>query len=79
MRIRYLIRFALLTLGFGLTTFGVLAWQQIDFELDTMWPFGGQEGEGIDAHPVFVIVLGMALIPPTLWEIFVLENSRDQH
>ena len=44
-----------------------------------MWPFGGYEGEGFDAHPVYIIVLGMALIPPTLWEIFVLENSRDKH
>ena len=62
-------------LGFALTTAGVLAWQQIDFKLDTMWPIGGEE---LSAHPVYVIVLGMALIPPTLWEIFVLENSRDK-
>jgi hypothetical protein len=69
MRIRYLIRFGLLTLGFALTTAGILAWQQIDFDLDHLWPFA--------AHPVYVIVFGMALIPPTLWEIFVLENRRD--
>lgn len=75
MRVRYLIRFALLILGFALTTSGVLAWQQIDFDLNSMWPIG----DDLQSHPVYMIVFGMALIPPTLWEIFVLENSRDNN
>ena len=75
MRIRYLIRFVLLALGFALTTLGILTWQQIDFDLNTMWPMA----DTLEAHPVYIIVLGMALIPPTLWEIFVLENNRDRH
>ncbi|NKB97675.1 MAG: hypothetical protein GKR90_04120 [Pseudomonadales bacterium] len=74
MRIRYLIRFGLLTLGFALTTSGILAWQQINFDLDTLWPVARE----FTAHPVYVIVFGMALIPPTLWEIFVLENRRNE-
>ena len=73
MRIRYLIRFLLLSLGFALTTAGILAWQETDFDLDQLWPIA----QSWSPHPVYVIVFGMALIPPTLWEIFVLENRRD--
>ena len=72
-QIRYLARFTLLTLGFALTTFGILTWQQIDFDLSDMWPVA----DTFDTHPVYVMVLGMALIPPTLWEVFVLESDRN--
>ena len=74
MKVRYLIRFALLTAGFALTAAGLLAWQEIGFNLDDMWPLADE----LRSHPVHVMALGMALIPPTLWEIFVLENSRSQ-
>ena len=74
MHARYLIRFALLTTGFALTTAGILAWQSIDFSLAEIWPMSGE----LAPHPVHGIVLGMALIPPTLWEIFVLENKVDR-
>ena len=69
---RFIIRFLLLTLGFALTTLGLLAWQQINFDLSNVWPISGT----FDAHPVYAIVLGLALIPPTLWEIFVLEHGN---
>jgi hypothetical protein len=72
MKVRYLIRFTLLTAGFALTAAGLLAWQEIDFDLDGMWPLADE----LTPHPVHVMALGMALIPPTLWEIFVLENSH---
>ena len=61
-------------LGFALTTYGLLAWQAINFSLEELWIFTTGEFE---AHPVLVIVFGMALIPPTLWEIFILEGKRD--
>jgi hypothetical protein len=72
MRLRLFIRLMLLTFGFGLTTAGLLAWQDVGFSLERIWPFTG----GLHYHPVHVLVLGMALIPPTLWEIFVLESRR---
>jgi len=28
----------------------------------------------LSAHPVYLLIFGLALIPPTLWEIFLLEN-----
>lgn len=72
MRTRYLIRFGLLAIGFALTTAGILAWQEMHFNLDRLWPISAE----LSAHPVYLIVLGMALIPPTIWEIFVLENRN---
>jgi len=66
---RFLIRFLLLTLGFALTTMGLLAWQQVNFNLSDVWPISDE----FKTHPVYAMVLGLALIPPTLWEIFVLE------
>ncbi len=74
MRLRYLIRFSLLAAGFALTTSGLLAWQQIDFQMSSMWPMA----EEFSLHPVYAIVFGMALIPPTLWEIFVLESQAQR-
>ncbi len=73
MRTRYLIRFILLSLGFALTTYGLLAWQQVNFELNTFWPMADK----LAAHPVHAVVLGLALIPPTLWEIFILAEKSD--
>ncbi len=73
MHLRFFIRFILLTLGFALTTLGLLAWQQLDFDLSGVWPRAAE----FSAHPIFAMVIGLALIPPTLWEIFVLENKLD--
>ena len=70
MRLRYLVRFLLLTAGFGLTTLGLLSWQVLDFKLLEIWPVSGE----LRLHPVHLMVLGLALIPPTLWEIFLLEQ-----
>ena len=72
MRIRYLIRFCLIALGFALTLFGVLAWHDTGFDLAGVWPMASDGG----FHPVYPLVLGMALIPPSLWEVFILEQQR---
>ena len=70
MYFRFLIRFLLLAAGFALTTAGLLGWQQINFDLANVWPKARQ----LSAHPVYLLIFGLALIPPTLWEIFLLEN-----
>ena len=74
MSLRFLIRLLLLMMGFALTTYGMLVWQQMDFDLNTLWPIA----EEFASHPVYAMVLGLALIPPTLWEIFVLETSSQR-
>ncbi len=73
MHLRLLLRFLLLALGFALSTHGMLGWQEIHFDMSRMWTWG----EDIGLHPVFIMIFGLALIPPTLWEIFILEISRD--
>jgi hypothetical protein len=74
MYFRFLIRFLLLTAGFALTTAGLLAWEKLNFDLSTVWPVAKE----FKAHPIHLIVFGLALIPPTLWEIFVLEHRSDR-
>ncbi|XOV81916.1 MAG: hypothetical protein ACFHXK_13720 [bacterium] len=70
MYFRFLIRFILLAAGFALTTAGLLSWQQINFDLSRVWPVAAE----LSAHPIYLLIFGLALIPPTLWEIFLLEN-----
>ena len=36
------------------------------------WPFAGPAR----VHPLHLLVVGVALIPPALWEIFLLETDR---
>ncbi|MEM1229871.1 MAG: hypothetical protein AAGI15_04990 [Pseudomonadota bacterium] len=70
--LRYLLRFALLTIGFALTTLGLMTWQARGLSFDGLWPMEGP----FAVHPLHLLVLGLAMIPPTLWEIFVLEQQR---
>ena len=72
MRRKYLVRFFLLAAGFALTTTGILGWHELEFSLSAMWPVA----DAFSMHPVYLIVMGLALVPPTLWELFILENSR---
>lgn len=71
--LRYLLRFALLTIGFALTTLGLMTWQARGLSFDGLWPLDGP----LSVHPVHLLVLGLAMIPPTLWEIFLLEQSQE--
>lgn len=71
---KYLLRFALLTTGFALTTMGLMTWQAREFSFAGIWPLEGE----FSTHPLHLLVLGIAMIPPTLWEIFVLEQHTHQ-
>ena len=66
---KYLIRFLLLMLGVALTTLGLVYWQSRGFSLDGLLLFDN----GWRPHPIHILALGISLIPPSLWEIFVLE------
>ena len=72
MRTKYLVRFLLLTAAFALTTGGILGWESIQFDLAGIWPFADE----LSWHPVHAIIIGLALLPPTIWEIFLLETHR---
>lgn len=70
--LKLLLRLALLTIGFGLTTMGLMAWQARAFSFSGVWPVDGP----FAVHPLHLLILGIAMIPPTLWEIFVLEHRK---
>ncbi len=69
---RYFLRFALLTIAFALTTWGLLRWQAAGFGFEG---FLSLEQFPV-LHPVLFMVFGLALIPPTLWDIFLLEGGN---
>ena len=69
---KYLVRFLLLMCGFALATAGLLLWHAEGFALHGLWRLNPWP------HPLIATVLGLAMIPPTLWEIFLLE-MRSQH
>lgn len=70
---KYLGAFVLLTAGSALTTAGLIMWQAKSFAFAGMWTLAS------GLHPLFVLIVGIAMIPPALWEIFLLESrSRDE-
>jgi len=69
---RYLVRYGLLTLGTALATFGLIGWTDLHFDLRGFWLYDN----GWQLHPVHLLIVGIGLIPPAIWEIFVLETGR---
>jgi hypothetical protein len=70
-RLRLLARCGLLALAFALTTFALFEWQASGFTVHDVWPFS----ETVALHPLHVLMLGVAMIPPALWEIFILDHA----
>jgi len=70
--LKYLARCVLLTLGFALTTYGLVAWQHAGFSFSGIWP----NFADLRVHPVHLLVLGLAMIPPAIWELFLLDARR---
>ena len=68
---KYLTRFLLLLIGFALTTAGLMMWRSIGFSFDGIWFVDND----YRPHALHVLILGLAMIPPSLWEIFVLETE----
>ena len=67
----YLLRFLLLMLAFALTTAGLVGWHDLEFSLASIWPLGGE----LALHPTHLLMVGLAMVPPALWEIFALEHK----
>ena len=70
---KYLTRFLLLMMGFALTTAGLMMWRSIGFSFDGIFLFDND----YRPHALHLLVLGIAMIPPSLWEIFLLESQRN--
>lgn len=68
--IRLLIRLVVLAAASSAVAYGLLAWQHDGFTLagvlfvDNDWRL----------HPVHFLVVGIGLIPPTMWDIFAMET-----
>lgn len=67
---KYLTPFLLLMAGFALTTAGLMMWRSSNFSFEGVWLLS------LRPHPLHILVLGLAMIPPALWEIFILENRH---
>ena len=67
-------RYLLLTLSFALITYGLLAWQTINFSLKTLMRFNAAE-----FHPVFILALGFGLLTPTLIEFIEAQSLSSQN
>ena len=68
---QFLVRLMLLATGFCLFTFGLLEWQADAFSLSGLLPFA----ENYRWQGLHYLMVGLAMIPPSLWEIFNLERS----
>ena len=68
---KYLTRFLLLMIGFALTTAGLMMWRATGFSFDGILFVDNN----YRPHPLHLLILGLAMIPPSLWEIFVLESE----
>lgn len=72
--IRPLVIHLLLVAGFALTTYGLLEWSHIGFSLLGMLCL--DSGRGL--HPLYLLILGMAMIPPAFRELYLHEGKRDR-
>jgi hypothetical protein len=70
---KYLTRFLLLMMGFALTTAGLMMWRSIGFSFDGIFLIDNDSRP----HALHLLILGIAMIPPSLWEIFLLETQRN--
>ena len=67
--LRLLIRFLVLGAASAAVAYGLLAWQHQGFTLAGVWLVDN----GWRLHPVHFVVIGIGLLPPTMWDIFALD------
>ena len=65
-------RYGVLALGMALATFGLLGWADTHYDLRGFWLYDN----GWRPHPVHYMIVGLGLVPPAIWEVFVLEAVR---
>lgn len=67
--VRLLIRLVVLAAASSAVAYGLLAWQHQGFTLVGVWLVDNDWR----VHPVHILVVGIGLIPPTMWDIFTME------
>jgi len=73
MTLKYCIRYLLLVVGFALLTYGMINWSRTAFSMHGVWFFDNS----YNLHPLHFIIVGVAMIPPAMWEIFFLQHKQD--
>ena len=67
--IRLVIRFVVLAGASSAVAYGLLAWQHEGFSLAGVWLVDNDWR----LHPVHFLIVGIGLIPPTMWDIYAME------
>lgn len=67
--IRLVVRLIVLAAASSAVAYGLLAWQHQGFTLVGVWLVDN----GWRLHPVHFLMVGIGLIPPTMWDIFTME------
>ncbi|MXY56009.1 MAG: hypothetical protein F4Y41_06350 [Gammaproteobacteria bacterium] len=67
--VRLVIRLIVLAAASSAVAYGLLAWQHQGFTLVGVWLVDNDWR----LHPVHFLVVGVGLIPPTMWDIFTME------
>jgi len=68
--VRLVIRLIVLAAASSAVAYGLLAWQHAGFTLVGVWLVDNDW----HLHPVHFLVVGIGLIPPTMWDIFAMET-----
>ena len=63
----------LVTLGVACVTFGVAYWHHNDFAFRGLW-----FEDGLALHPLHLVAIGIAVVPPAIWDVFVMEGAYGQ-
>ena len=67
----YFVYYLLIVAGSCLSTVGLLLWNAHDFET-----FGILMSDGWRLHPVHILILGVSMTVPAIWEIFQRSNGK---
>ena len=73
--VRALVIHLLLMAAFALSTFGLLEWYRIGFTLLDLARLDMTRGS-LGVHPLVILILGVAMIPPAFRELDLLERNQ---
>ena len=71
---KYCLQYVLLITGFALLAYGMINWSRIGFSMQGIWFFDND----FSVHALHLVIIGIAMIPPAMWEIFLLETRRTE-
>ncbi len=67
-------RYLLLTISFALISYGLLAWQQINFSLTALAHI-----EATEFHPVLIMAIGLGLLTATITDFIGAQNPNTKN